>query len=136
MKRTILMLEHDDDDRYITQATFDDYQLNVEIKFVSDSDQLMDYLAECAQNQLPLPSVILLNYQSTPLNAVGLLKNIKSKSEYRHIPVVVLCGTAHPDIVRECYLNGANSFIQKPSAKVETKILSFVRYWFETVQLV
>lgn len=130
------MLEHDDDDRYITQAIFDDYKLNVEIKFVSDSDQLMDYLQRCFQNQQPLPSVILLNYQSTPLNAVSMLKNIKSKPEYRHIPLVVLCGTADPDVVRECYLSGANSFIQKPSEKVENKILSFVRYWFETVQLV
>ena len=136
MNRTILMLEHDDDDRYITQAVFDEYQFNVGVNFVSDSVELKNFLKSCSRKSVPLPSLILLDYHAHPSNAVEILKDIKTDPAYRHIPVVVLSGTVSPEIVKACYANGANSFIQKPSSEVEDRISIFVKYWFETVQLV
>ena len=136
MSRTILMLEHDEDDRYITQATFDEHHLNVTINFVSTSNELIAHLHRCSTKKTPLPSLILLNYHASPLNATEILKTIKSDDNYKHIPVVVLSGTVNPDIIRACYFHGASSFIRKPSSNVEQTILSFARYWFETVQLV
>lgn len=136
MSRTILMLEHDEDDRYITQATFDEHSLDVTINFVSTSSELFAYLQRCNTKQTSLPSLILLNYHASPLNATEILKTIKSDNNYRHIPVVVLSGTVNPDIIKACYFHGASSFIRKPSSRVEQTILNFARYWFETVQLV
>jgi CheY-like chemotaxis protein len=138
MSRTILMLEHDDDDRYITQALFDENNLNISIKFVTNSNELNSYLETCSIKKNRLPSLILLNYHAAPLNAIEILKHLKSQVNYSYIPVIVLSGSTHPDIVRDCYLQGASSFIQKPALSVEAKakILSFVKYWFETVQLV
>lgn len=132
------MLEHDDDDRYITQALFDENHLNISIKFVNDSNELNTHLETCIAKKNPLPSLILLNYHAAPMNAIEILEHLKSDVNYSYIPVIVLSGTTHPDIVRACYLHGASSFIQKPSLNVEAKakILSFVKYWFETVQLI
>jgi hypothetical protein len=48
----------------------------------------------------------------------------------------VLSGSTNPEIIKSCYSHGASSFIRKPSMGAEKKILTFVRYWFETVQLV
>lgn len=138
MNRTILMLEHDEDDRYITQAVFDEKQFNVNLNFVSDSGELLSYLQTCSKTGSEFPSLILMNYHAFPKNGLGILKELKSDLAYRHIPVVILSGSVHADIIRQCYDEGASSFIQKPSLHDETnkKIENFVRYWFQTVELV
>ena len=137
VKRSILMLEHDDDDRYITQATFDENEYAVKIHFVDNSNDLFAFLISCEKNLIPLPSLILLSQHSTPSPAVDILKELKTSSRYAHIPVVVLSGTVDEEILRRCYAVGANSFIKKPSSskEINEKITSFVRYWFETVEL-
>lgn len=134
MNRTILMLEHDDDDRYITQAIFDENQYRVSLNFVSDRDAFWEQL----KSSSVLPSLILLNYHAGPLTAVGILDELKSNPRFQYIPVVVLSGSVKQDMVKECYHAGASSFIQKPSSnKIATdKITNFIRYWFETVELI
>jgi CheY-like chemotaxis protein len=137
MNRNILMLEHDDDDRYITQSVFDQHNYPVKLHFVTSSDELFAFLTHCETNNIPLPSLILLNYYAAPLNSVEILKRLKSDQRFLHIPVVVLSGTLNKNILHNCYSVGANSFIQKPALNKETneKISTFIRYWFETVEL-
>jgi CheY-like chemotaxis protein len=137
MNRTILMLEHDEDDRYITQSVFEENQVNVNLRFVTTSQELLKYLETCASDHSPFPTLILLNYYASPLNASEILRDLKSDVRFKHIPTVVLSGSVHPDIVKQCYLEGASSFIQKPSLSrdTSTKITNFIKYWFETVEL-
>jgi CheY-like chemotaxis protein len=137
MSRTILMLENDDDDRYITQATFDEHRYDILIEFVSTSVELFDHLLACEKNERDFPALILLDYHSTPSNAVDILRELRSQRKYSHIPVVVLSGSVKSDIVKACYEAGANSFIQKPSkaTDTDTKIATFFQYWFKTVEL-
>lgn len=137
MKRSILMLEHDDDDRYITQAVFDENHYPVKLHFVRDSNDLFAFLISCEKTFTPYPALILLNHYARPLNAVDILKDLKSNPKYAYIPVVVLSGTLNDEILQACYSAGANSFIRKPSsgAEITEKIGAFVRYWFETVEL-
>jgi CheY-like chemotaxis protein len=137
MNRTILMLEHDEDDRYITQAVFEENQLPVSLQFVATSHELVKFLETCAVDKSPFPSLILLNYYASPSNAGEILRGLKSDPRFKHIPAVVLSGTVHPDIIKQCYEEGASSFIQKPSLSRETsaKITNFIKYWFETVEL-
>lgn len=131
------MLEHDDDDRYITQAVFDENHYPVQIQFVDNSNDLFAFLISCDKKLASFPALILLNHYAAPLNAVDILRDLKSDLRFSHIPVVVLSGTVNPDIVQRCYAMGASSVIRKPSsgAGVNEKISMFVRYWFDTVEL-
>ena len=72
-----------------------------------------------------------------PMNAIEILRDLKSNTRYAHIPVVVLSGTMNKEILHNCYRMGANSFILKPSStqEINKKISTFIRYWFETVEL-
>jgi CheY-like chemotaxis protein len=130
------MLEHDEDDRYITQAIFKENHPNISLEFVHHSHDLTKYLETCNAKGTLLPLLILLDYHASPLSAVEILKKLKSDERFNHIPVIVLSGTVHPDVIKDCYVHGASSFIQKPSANVETKISTFMRYWFEVVELI
>src|SRR5688572_11749611 len=137
MSRSILMLEHDEDDRYITRAIFDEHQYNIRIDFVNTGREMFAHLNNCEKTSTPYPSLILLNYYAAPSTAVEILKELKSSRNFVHIPAVVLSGSVRPDIIRECYSCGASSFIQKPVKSEETniKIANFFKYWFETVEL-
>ena len=131
------MLEHDEDDRYITQQVFDENQFNVKLQFANTSDELYAYLMVCEKNDAPFPSLVLLNYHTYPSTAKEIVQRLKTNPKYQHIPVVVLSGTVREDIIKECYGAGANSFIQKPSRSADTvqKIGNFFNYWFKTVEL-
>jgi CheY-like chemotaxis protein len=132
------MLEHDEDDRYITQAVFDENQYHVNLHFVTTLDDFWKYLRSVSEQRAAVPKLILLNYHSGAVSAVETLKQLKANHAYQHIPVVVLSGSIKPEIVKECYQAGASSFIQKPSSSKTTvdKISNFIRYWFQTVELV
>lgn len=135
--RSILMLEHDDDDRYITQATFDENHYKVRLHFVDNSNDLFAFLISCERNLMALPSLILLNHNAAPSNAVDIITDLRANRRYAHIPIVVLSGMINRDILGACYSAGATSVIRKPSSskEINEKITTFVRYWFDTVEL-
>lgn len=137
MTRSILMLEDDDDDRYITETIFKEKKFDVKLHFVNNSDDLFAFLFSCERNYLSYPALILLNHYAKPKNAVDILRELKGSYKYAHIPVVVLSGTLTNEMVRNCYAAGASSFIQKPSSNNDTdnRISTFIHYWFESVEL-
>jgi CheY-like chemotaxis protein len=137
MNRTILMLEHDEDDRYLTQSAIDENLFDVKIQFVANSTDLFSVLDAVRSKKDGLPSLILVNYHAFPLNAIEIITKIRTDEQTKHIPVVVLSGSVNPAVVHACYQAGANSYIRKPSSVKDTdsKITTFIKYWFATVEL-
>jgi CheY-like chemotaxis protein len=136
-KYLILMLEYDEDDQYITVQYFRNNHPEIDIKIVPTSEDAIAYLNDCKNGKSKFPSILLLNYNSTSMNAVELTSLIKRDKSLSYIPVVILSGTIVPGIVKECYAQGASTFIQKPAMDGETnkKISSFIQYWFQTAEL-
>jgi len=132
MKRFVLMLEGDGDDRYITEQTLSELDINIPVKFLSNSTEFFSFLS--ASNK---PVLILIDYNSTPDNGIVVLKKLKSDTVYNDIPVVILSDSDHPRYKNECYQNGASSFIKKPDTADATnkKIASFFHYWFNVVEV-
>ncbi len=127
------MFEHDEDDRYIAKSFVEPNRYKVNIEFVTNVVDFWEYLSKAES----IPCIILLNYHIAPLTAVELVKQLKNHHLYAHIPVLVLSGTVNSSIIRDCYLAGASSFIQKPATEAGTadKVSTFLHYWFETVSL-
>lgn len=125
------MLEHDDDDRYITQAVLDDLKADVTLMFAANSTEFFSKLEKSQ------PDLLLITYRAAPLNGVAVLRKLRAMNNYRSIPAIVLSGVSNDAMVRECYEAGATSFITKPSSDNETtaKIGRFLDYWYKTVEL-
>lgn len=135
---TILMLETDADDRFITSSLVSEFPYQLDLQFVNYGDEVFKYLAHCWTTGNALPSLILLSLTVNAGDGMEVLKKLKSDPRYNHIPVIVLTGVKQATIVKECYALGASSFIQKPISANDThkKIASFLTYWLETVELV
>jgi CheY-like chemotaxis protein len=131
MNKLIVMLEDDSDDRYLTEEIFSQLNIDAPIRFFSSSLDLFPFI------QTNRPSLILLDYNSTPENAVQVLKKIKGHPELKDIPVIVLSDNDLPAYKNECYSLGASSFIKKPSTLEGTrqKIETFFKYWFEVAEV-
>jgi CheY-like chemotaxis protein len=132
MNRFVLMLEGDGDDRYITQQALSELNIDISIKFLSDSTEFFTFLSNAEK-----PTLILADYNSTPDNGFDVLKKLKSDPNLSDIPVVILSDSDHPKYKNECYKYGASSFIKKPDTLEATnkKIASFFNYWFNVVEV-
>jgi len=130
------MLDDDHDDRHITETVFAEKGYDVKLEFLDESDKVLTFL-EDASIDGTLPHLILLDLNMPRKNGFEVLKEIKSHFQFRQIPVVIISGTAYHEEVKECYLLGANSFVQKPLTDklTQKKIETFVDYWFTVCEL-
>ena len=132
MNRFVLMLEGDGDDQYLTEQILSELDINISVKFLSNSTELFNFLSPFNK-----PVLILIDYNSIPDNGIAVLKKLKSNTTYNDIPVVILSDSDHPNYKNECYQNGAISFIKKPDTVDATnkKIASFFNYWLNVVEV-
>lgn len=108
------------------------------VRFCKGEDAL-EYLKSCCEQNTEntLPGVILLDLNLPGICGSDTLRQIKTHPDYRTIPVIVLTTSSDHRDIEECYVAGANSYIQKP-----VDFTGFLRavqalsdYWFEIVIL-
>jgi len=137
----ILMAEDDADDRLLVKDALKECQCEVDLRFVENGEELLNYLGRSgnfsALERSPRPGLILLDLNMPRKDGREALREIKSNSDFRSIPVVVLTTSGADTDIEGVYQLGANSFISKP---VEFEQLVNVmrllgQYWFKTVQL-
>jgi CheY-like chemotaxis protein len=135
------MADDDPDDCMLARDALAESRLANDLHFVSDGEELMDYLYQRGKYSVPgsapRPSLILLDLNMPKKDGREVLNELKSDPDLRQIPVLVLTTSqAEEDILRSYYL-GANSYITKPvtfSSLIEV-MQTLSKYWFEIVEL-
>jgi CheY-like chemotaxis protein len=133
----VLMLEDDGDDRHLTKAFFKDQGYDLGLEFIEEAERVLPFLENCLESSIPLPGLIILDKNTPGKTGFEVLQEIKTNRNLRHVPVVMISGTAFPAEVAEAYRLGVNSYITKPvnHQLTVTKIDTCIRYWFEIVDL-
>jgi CheY-like chemotaxis protein len=138
---TILLADDDEEDRMLACDALAESRLPNEISCVTDGEDLMDYLHRRGQYappaEAPRPGLILLDLNMPKKDGREALREIKSDSALRQIPVVVLTTSKSDEDIYNSYDSGASSFITKPvtfEGLVEV-MKGLGRYWFEIVEL-
>lgn len=62
----------------------------------------------------PLPEIIVLDLMLPDVSGVELLRQMRTKEVFDHIPVVILSALADPDQIREGLNAGADRYLTKP----------------------
>jgi len=139
---TILLADDDEEDRMLIRDALQDSGLCEQMRFVTDGQDLMDYLRRGGRYadpsvDAPRPGVILLDLQMPRMDGREALDELKSDVSLREIPVTVLSTSDRDADVADSYARGANSFITKSvtfDALVEV-MRAWRRYWFDVVEL-
>jgi two-component system response regulator len=132
--QVILLVEDNKDDELLTLDALRSAGLTNPVAVVRDGVEALDYLfaeGSFASGPHQRPCIVLLDLKLPKISGVEVLRRIKTDDRTRLIPVVVLTTSSEQEDIRNCYGNGANSYVRKP---VEfEKFLEAVRhlglYW-------
>jgi CheY-like chemotaxis protein len=139
--QTILIIEDSPEDYEATVRIFRKSGLGNPIHHCENGEEALDYLYRYGvyadPEKSPRPCLILLDLNMPGLDGRGLLTTIKSDSNLKIIPVVVLTTSTDKRDIEKCYAEGANSYIQKPvdfNGLIDS-IQRLKDYWFQIVVL-
>lgn len=134
----ILLVDDDEDDRYLTQEAFQQHFPVSHVSAVEDGEELLEFLSYSgryvgAGHQLP--ELILLDLNMPRKDGREALREIKSNQTLRHIPIIILTTSDAKDDIETSYSNGANSFITKPTSyqRLSEVTKAIGQYWFNVV---
>ncbi|WP_071190157.1 response regulator [Trichormus sp. NMC-1] len=128
---TLLIVEDNPDDVELTLLAFEKSVLQENIVIARDGVEAINYLFSNNTSSDPLPDLILLDLQLPRINGLEVLRQIRSHSRTRLLPIVILT-TSHEESDRlQGYGLGCNSYIRKPVDYDEfvNVIQQLGRYW-------
>ncbi len=109
----ILLADDDADDRDFFKEAITEANIEADITMMSDGEQLSEYLS--ATKDQSLPDVIFLDINMPKKNGKECLKEIRSNTEFNHIPVIMFSTSSHKKDIEETFNNGADFYIIKSS---------------------
>lgn len=82
------------------------------------------------------PDIIILDLKLGAMDGFDFLKSLRRDEHLRHIPVIVISGTASPLAVDRAYEFGANAMFRKPASLggYREMIGAIVDYWQRTAR--
>lgn len=137
---TILVADDDPDDRMLLQDALEESEVDGQIQFVKNGQELVDLLRASVERDASgaaRPVLVLLDLNMPRKDGREALREIKSDARLRSTPVVVLTTSKAEEDVVSCYDSGANSYIVKPMSfegLVEV-VNTLGSYWGSTVRL-
>jgi len=118
IKKSILLVEDNPDDRLLTVRALKNHRLGNNIKTVEDGREALDYLFGQGEYQdrdtREQPEVVLLDLKLPKIDGLGVLKQMRENKHTQHVPVVILTSSTEESDMVTGYDLGANSYIVKP----------------------
>ena len=109
---TILIVDDDEDDRYLLQSAFEKVTDSVHIVPKSSGTEALSYLQQTAEDQLPC--LIVLDYNMPGLNGKDVLVQLCKMDKLDDVPKVIFSTSNAPFLIEDCLNNGAFAYKVKP----------------------
>jgi CheY-like chemotaxis protein len=135
---TVLMVEDDPDDVYLTRDALHTSRLRMNLHVVNDGVEAMQYLrAAHDRTQHRRPNLVLLDLNLPRMNGREVLMAIKADPKLTDIPVVILTTSKAEEDIAASYRQHANCYISKPVDidQFRSVVTSIENFWFTVVQL-
>ena len=117
-KRSILLVEDNEDDIALTLRALEKNNIGNEIIVARDGVEALDFLFRRGKysdrDHEMLPQVILLDLKLPKLSGLEVLERLRNEELTKYVPVVVLTSSAEESDLVRSYDLGANSFVRKP----------------------
>jgi two-component system, chemotaxis family, response regulator Rcp1 len=135
---TVLLVEDDPDDVYLTQEALRAGKLRLSLVAVSDGVAAMQYLrSEAGYAECRRPDLILLDLNLPGMDGREVLTAVKADPALTDIPVVILTTSKAEEDIAASYRQHANCYISKPVGieQFRSVVASIESFWFTVVQL-
>jgi two-component system response regulator len=115
---SVLLVDDSQADVKLTLHAMGEVRPSHEIKVVRDGVEALEYIFGRAHDfEYPAaqtPRLILLDLKLPKINGFEVLRALKLNPHTHSIPVVILTSSKQESDIRDCYMIGANSYVQKP----------------------
>jgi two-component system, chemotaxis family, response regulator Rcp1 len=134
---TVLMVEDDPDDVYLTKEALRSSQLQVNLHVVSDGVEAMQYLRTADGGGHRRPNLVLLDLNLPRKDGRDVLMEIKEDPALTDIPIVILTTSHAEEDIAASYRQHASCYISKPVDidQFRSVVASIENFWFTIVQL-
>ena len=136
--KTILLVEDNKADVRLVREALKNSSLTYEMATVRDGVAAMAYLhQEGEYTAVSRPDLIILDLNLPKKDGREVLAEIKTDSEFKRIPVVVLTTSRNEDDIHQSYELNANCFITKSRnlSELFTIVRRIEEFWLTTVTL-
>jgi CheY-like chemotaxis protein len=141
MKRTILLVEDDQNDVFLMERAFGKTSVAPEMRVAHDGREALCYLhgegKYADRTRHPLPCLTLLDLNLPHVPGLEVLKQIRANPALRKLVVVVVTSSVADFDIDRAYDLGANSYLSKPNGLEEGQALAEMisHYWLNKNQL-
>jgi len=115
--RRILLVEDSPKDLDLTLDALEEHALANAVDVARDGVEALDYLyrrGKYAGRDSEYPAVILLDIKMPRLNGLEVLRQMKSDTLLKLLPVVMLTSSREEPDLEACYKLGVNAYVVKP----------------------
>ncbi|MFT4855249.1 MAG: CheY-like chemotaxis protein [Algoriphagus sp.] len=134
----ILLVEDNEGDILLTLEAFEECKVKTKISVVRNGQEALDFLFQRREYaNVKRPDLILLDINIPIFNGHEVLERIKSDSNLKKIPVIMLTTSSSQKDVDKAYENHCNSYVKKPIEITEflMTILKIEEFWLELTTL-
>jgi CheY-like chemotaxis protein len=126
-KFKILVIDDDEDDRFLIKDAFRAVSEDFILEFLSDGIDIVKNI----ESQTICPDLILLDLNMPKISGLEVLRNIRNSDKYSCKPVVIFSTSSNQNDINQAYKTGANSYLIKPSSHQElTEVIKNVwAFW-------
>lgn len=114
----ILLVEDNPDDEFLVLRALRKHNVSNRVHVVHDGEEALDFLFARGNyanlNSYDKLKLVLLDVKLPKLSGLEVLAEIKRNPDTRHLPVVLLTSSRLQEEMLRAYVDGANSFLQKP----------------------
>jgi CheY-like chemotaxis protein len=108
----LLLADDDEEDRRFFREAIEELGLDVELKTVTNGEEVLSYLN---QPDASLPSLIFLDLNMPIKGGIETLKEIRKNTLWRYLSIAIYSTSRSEKDMEDCLINGANIYINKPS---------------------
>ena len=140
-KAKVLLVDDSKADQIVIQRALEDGNIDCDISLADNGSMALQYLkhekAYPDTGSFLTPDLILLDINMPVLDGLSTLREIRSDTQLRHFPVIMLTTSNREKDVYESYDAGVNAYLIKP---IETSdfvnvVQQLENFWFNLVVL-
>jgi CheY-like chemotaxis protein len=114
--KKVLYADDDLDDKTWIVEAWQTMEVPVQIEFIDNGRQALDYLVQHVDD---MPALIVLDLNMPEMDGRQTLQKIKNEPQFRHIPVVIVSTSTSKLDTEVCKRLGATLFLTKPDTHAE-----------------
>ena len=124
---SILLIDDDEIERMKFKKVCSDISFPCSIVEAVNGKQALSFLNKI-ENTF---NIIILDLHMPKMNGLELLKELKSKIEFKNIPIIIMSNSEDDSELQKCYDYGVSGYFTKPAqfSKYSKKVKSLLKYW-------